>query len=145
MAVLVDTNVLLRLLQPHHPHAHMAQKALDILRARREPLTIAFQNLVEFWAVITRPLADNGLGFTTEEAVAEIGALKRFFVLLPELPLQREWERLVVTYGVSGKNTHDARLAAAMAVHSVNSILTFNTHDFARYAGISVLDPRTLS
>ncbi|HKV48296.1 MAG TPA: hypothetical protein VJN69_09410 [Candidatus Acidoferrales bacterium] len=77
--------------------------------------------------------------------MAEIGALKRFFVLLPELPLREEWERLVATYRVSGKNTHDARLAAAMAVHGVNSILTFNTDDFARYPGISVLDPRTLN
>lgn len=114
MAVLVDTNVLLRLLQPHHPHASIAQAALDVLRGRSEPLTITFQNLVEFWAVITRPLADNGLGFTIEQAVAEADALKRFFVLLPELPLQHEWERLVATYRVSGKNTHDARLAAAM-------------------------------
>jgi len=146
MAVLVDTNVLLRLLQPHHPHASsMAQNALDVLRGRSEPLTITFQNLVEFWVVITRPLADNGLGFTIEKAVEEVGALKRFFVLLPELPLQGEWERLVAIYRVSGKNAHDARLAAAMAVHSVNSILTFNTEDFARYPGISVLDPRTLS
>lgn len=123
----------------------MAEKALGVLRRRNEPLTVVFQNLVEFWAVITRPVAENGLGFTIEEAEAEVRAIKRLFILLPELPLQDEWERLVTAYRVSGKNTHDARLAAAMAVHGVNGILTFNTQDFARYVGISVLDPRTLS
>jgi len=73
----------------------------------------------------------------------EVQALKHFFTLLPELPLQDEWERLVAVHNVSGKNTHDARLVAAMIVHGVSTILTFNVHDFTRYP-ISVLDPATL-
>jgi len=52
-----------------------------------------------------------------------------------------EWRRLVVAHGVSGKKTHDTRLVAAMSVHGVAHILTFNTDDFTRYAGIIVLDP----
>ena len=36
MAVLTDTNILLRLLQPHHPHCRIAERALDIPRARNE-------------------------------------------------------------------------------------------------------------
>ncbi len=80
-------------------------------------LTIAAQNLVEFWAAITRPVDENGLGFTIEQAATEVEALKRLFVLLPEMPLLQEWERLIIRYRVSGKNTHDARLVAAMLVH----------------------------
>jgi predicted nucleic acid-binding protein len=38
---------------------------------------------------------------------------------------------------------HDARLVAAMNVHGVRRILTFNTDDFARY-GIEVLHPSSL-
>ena len=141
MAVLVDTNILLRLLQPKHPHAAKAEQAVETLRRRGEPLNLAAQNLVEFWAVITRPANENGLGFTTAQAIAEIRAIERLFVLLPEVPLQKEWERLVTTHNVSGKNAHDARLVAAMMVHGVNAVLTFNTQDFVRYP-ISVLDPR---
>ena len=74
----------------------------------------------------------------------QVLALKRLFTLLPEAPLQREWERLVTAHRVSGKNTHDARLVAAMMVHGVSSILTFNVQDFTRYAGIVVLDPGTV-
>jgi len=140
MAVLLDTNVLLRLAQPQHPSAPLAAKALKALRAGNETLHIAQQNIVEFWALATRPIDANGLGFTTRQAAEEVGALKRLFLLLPELPLQDAWERLVVEYRVSGKNAHDARLVAAMVVHGIESILTFNTQDFLRYGEIRVLN-----
>jgi predicted nucleic acid-binding protein len=87
MAVLLDTNILLRLLQPHHPHSPLAERALNILRKRNEVLNLTAQNLVEFWAAITHPVDENGLGFTTEQAAAEVDTLMRLFVLLPELPL----------------------------------------------------------
>jgi predicted nucleic acid-binding protein len=144
MAILLDTNILLRLLQPQHPHSLIAEHALTILRKEEKILNITQQNLVEFWAVITRPKMENGLGVPVEQAIGEINTLKRLFVLLPEIPIQDEWERLVATYRVCGKNTHDARLVAAMLVHGVDSILTFNAQDFTRYAEISVLDPLTL-
>src|ERR1035441_9787126 len=117
MAILLDTNILLRLLQPHSAHAPIAEKALNALRSRNEALQITAQNLVEFWAVATRPVTENGLGMTVDQAMAEVTALKRLFTLLPEAPLQSEWERLITTYRVSGKNSHDARLVAAMMVH----------------------------
>jgi predicted nucleic acid-binding protein len=113
---------------------------LKALRAGNETLHITQQNIVEFWVVATRPIDANGLGFTTRQAAEEVGALKRLFLLLPELPLQDAWERLVVEYRVSGKNAHDARLVAAMVVHGIESILTFNTQDFLRYGEIRVLN-----
>ncbi|MGA2848480.1 MAG: type II toxin-antitoxin system VapC family toxin [Terracidiphilus sp.] len=140
MAVLLDTNVLLRLVQPHHPSAPLALRALQTLRTSNEMLHITQQNIVEFWAVATRPIAANGLGFSPEQAAAEIDALRRLFLLLPELPLQEAWEQLVVDHRVSGKNAHDARMVAAMVVHGIENILTFNVQDFVRYAEIRVLD-----
>jgi predicted nucleic acid-binding protein len=106
---------------------------------------LATQNLVEFWAAITRPVDENGLGLTTKQAMAEVDALKRLFIPLQEVPIHEEWERLVVAYRVSGKNTHDARLVAAMIAHGVGSILTFNLRDFTRYREITAIDPRTLA
>lgn len=144
MAILLDTNILLRIAQPHSAQAPIAERALSALHQRNESLHIASQNLVEFWAVATRPVAENGLGMTVEQAMGQLLALKRLFTLLPEAPLQSEWEQLVTTYRVSGKNSHDARLVAAMMVHGTRGILTFNVQDFARYAGILVLDPRTI-
>lgn len=47
--------------------------------------------------------------------------------------IYQQWERLVVAYQVKGVNVHDARLVAAMLVHGLTYILTFNTKDFNRY------------
>lgn len=140
MAVLLDSNILLRLAQPHHPNAPVAASALRALCTSTQTLHITQQNIVEYWAVATRPEAANGLGFSTEQAKTEIQSLKELFVLLPEVPLEDTWERLVSDYHVSGKNTHDARLVAAMVVHGIESILTFNVEDFLRYREIRVLD-----
>jgi predicted nucleic acid-binding protein len=142
MAVLLDTNILLRISQPHSAHSPIAERALAALRFRGETLHIGSQNLVEFWAVATRPAMENGLGLAVEQAMRHVLDLKRLFILLPEAPLQSEWERLVTTYRVSGRNSHDARLVAAMMVHGIGSVLTFNVQDFTRYGGITVLDPR---
>src|ERR1019366_7519195 len=141
MAVVADTNIFLRILQPHHPHRSIAERALGALRARGEVMNVAPQNLVELWAVATRPVGENGLGLTSEQTAREIDQIKRLWTLLPEVPLFEEWERLVRTYQVCGRNTHDARLAAAMYVHGIENILTFNGKDFVRYTEIKVIDP----
>ncbi len=43
---------------------------------------------------------------------------------------------------VRREDAHDARLVAAMLVHKISQILTFNTQDFQRYPGIVVLSPQ---
>jgi predicted nucleic acid-binding protein len=50
-----------------------------------------------------------------------------------------------VDYRVSGVQVHDARLVAAMRVHGVRRILTFNTKDFARFDDIEAVHPADLS
>ena len=146
MATLIDTNVLLRLLQPHHPQCPSAERAVGTLRGQDETLHITPQNLIEFWAVATRPASENGLGMTVEMAAGELAAFQQLFSLLPETALIfQEWERLVTTHQVSGKNTHDAHLVAAMNVHGITRILTFNGQDFTRYSNILAVNPSTLT
>ena len=100
------------------------------------------QNLIEFWAVATRPAESNGLGLEVGEAAAELDRLKTIFGLLPDTPaIYLEWERLVRAHQVKGKEAHDARIAAAMLAHGVTHILTFNGGDFKRFAGVKAVDP----
>jgi predicted nucleic acid-binding protein len=140
--VLVDTNLLIRALQPHHPLYPAADGAITALRSQNRRLYLVPQNLIEFWTVATRPVEANGLGLSTAAARAEIERLERFFTVLHETPaLYPAWKRLVFEHQVSGKPTYDARLVAAMQVHGITSILTFNPSDFRRYAGIEVFDP----
>jgi predicted nucleic acid-binding protein len=146
MAILIDTNILLRLLQPHHPQGALVERAVSTLRTQSETMNIAPQNLMEFWAVATRPASENGLGMTVETAASELAAFQRLFTLLPESAIVfPEWERLVSTHKVSGKNTHDAHIAAAMNVNGITRILTLNVQDFARYPNISAVHPATVA
>jgi len=70
----------------------------------------------------------------------------RLFPLLDDSPaIFPEWQRLVAAHAVLGKNGHDARLVAAMLVHGVTHLLTFNTADFARFPGITALDPASIA
>jgi predicted nucleic acid-binding protein len=145
MAFLIDTNILLRTMQPHHPHCAPAERAVATLRSRSETLHVAAQNLIEFWAAATRPEGENGLGISMEAATRELTAIKRLFSPLPEIPVFGEWERLVARYSVLGRRTHDARLVATMKLQRVTHILTFNVDDFTRYDGIVVVHPATVS
>ena len=145
MTVLVDTNILARLAQPSHPHHSLALAALDALHVRGHDVAIVPQVLYEFWTVCTRPPAQNGLGFPTRQAHSEQVKASGLFRLLPDnASILPEWQRFVVRHDVKGRNAHDARLVAAMNVHGVGHILTFNVADFARYPGITVLDPQSV-
>ena len=93
------------------------------------------------------PLIETVLGLRQRKQIDSCNVQRRLFPLLPDLPtLYAEWRRLVVTYGVSGVQVHDARLVAAILSHGATHILTFNTADFARYApeGIVAVDPKTV-
>lgn len=46
-----------------------------------------------------------------------------------------------MTHGVSGKKSHDARLVAAMRVHKLTHVLTFNVDDFQRFPGVVPIRP----
>ena len=147
MAYLIDTNVLLRSADSAHPMYNDATNAVSLLRNQGETLCIVPQNLIEFWNVYTRPVNRNGLGHTTEEAGEEIRQIKAFFTFVADTAsIYDEWERLVVQYQVKGVNVHDARLTAAMLVHRLTHILTFNVEDFNRYAGeITPVNPTPIT
>jgi predicted nucleic acid-binding protein len=146
MNVLVDTNVLGRMVQVGHPQHRPALDATSVLSRRGDTPVIVPQVLYEFWVVATRPATVNGLGLTAAQAAAELARLKTLFPLLADTPaIYPEWERLVTLHRVSGKGAHDARLVAAMAVHGITQVLTFNTADFATFPGITALDPVTVT
>ena len=140
--MLVDTSVLIRTLQPHHPLYSSADRAIRLLPERGRKLHIVAQNLIELWVVATRPLGENGLGMTPVEAALELNRIKGIFLFLPETPaIYPAWEALVTQHAVSGKPSHDARLVAAMRVHGLTAILTFDRTGFSRFPGIEVIQP----
>lgn len=140
--MLLDTSTLLRTLQVRHPQYETVARALETLPSRGRDLHIVPQNLVELWVVATRPAEQNGLGMMPAAAAMELTRIKSMFPLLPDTAaIYPVWENLVIQYQVSGKTAHDARLVAAMKLHGLTSILTFDKTGFTRYAGIEVVHP----
>lgn len=87
--------------------------------------------------VATRPVAVNGLGKSAVDAAADLRRCRGLFTLLDGSPaIYPTWERLVSTAGIVGNRVHDARLVAAMMVHGVDRLLTFNVQDFRPFAGV---------
>lgn len=144
MAYLLDSNQLLRLNEPLDVHYRLVRRAVQRLQKQEERLCMVSQNLTEFWNICTRPAtARGGFGLSIAETHRRARLLERRFELLPEtLAVHEEWRRIVVAYSVSGLQVYDARLVAAMRVHKISHILTFDVGDFARYSDIIAIDPK---
>ena len=146
MIFLVDTNVLLRLVQQEDRMYADARRATITLLRQQHELSIIAQNLIEFWAVATRPQANNGLALTIADTAAHIKTFQQAFTLLSDTPdIFSEWQRLVELHEVRGRQVHDARLVAAMIVNGVSHLLTFDDADFKRYGEITVINPQTVT
>jgi predicted nucleic acid-binding protein len=142
---LLDSNAFLRLAKRGDPEHALIKTAIERLIEEGADLCYAPQNVVEFWNVFTRPKEKNGFGMTVAEADREASLIENQFTFLPDNEtIHSEWRRLVVSYGVSGAQVHDARLVAAMRVHGITHLLTFNQADFFRYRDITVVHPEQL-
>lgn len=145
---LVDSNVLLRYLDTTDAAHQTAVKAVNGLISQGHRLQIAPQNIIEFWAVASRPLEKNGFGWDVARCQSSIPLLLASFVLLPDtLTIFDEWQRLVAAYGIIGLHVHDTRLVAIMKAHGVDSLLTFNAKHFRRFEAdesIVVVEPASV-
>ncbi len=145
MSHLADTNILSSLAKRQSSQYAEVRRALTVLRHRGEEICLVAQNLIEFWAIATRPTNANGLGLSITKTFHEVRKFKRYFTFYGDVPnIFAEWEDLVFKHQVSGKNVHDARLVAAMLAHSITHLLTFNVKDFKRFHEIIVVDPHNI-
>jgi predicted nucleic acid-binding protein len=148
MASLLDSGILLRLVNADDQSHPIVKQAVDILIADNEELWIATQNIAELWNVATRPIANNGLALPPaeiarlyDETIAPICGVLTEAESHPVV-----FRRLLKQYDVVGKQVHDARLVASMLTWQIDSILTLNERNFRRYEpeGISVLTPSSI-
>ena len=115
--VLLDTSVLVAAVDLARDQ-HRACRS--VIEGRSCVLTA--QSVREFLVVATRPVTVNGLGLTTEQALANIAAIRRLVRLLPEeRPILSELLRLVVERALCGKRIHDAAIAAAASARTLSA------------------------
>lgn len=143
-AYLLDTNVVLRLVDRSDPVHVQCRQAVEHLILRGDNPCLAPQVLIEFWVAATRPQGDNGFGWTPDLAQAHVTHLRKLFPLLPDRPeVFDRWLQLVTEHAVLGKQVHDVRLAAFMQVHGVPAVLTLDPRPFRR-VGVTVIQPGEL-
>ncbi len=146
MAILLDTNVLLRWQEFRNPDYLLINRVVDQLLLRNENLFYTAQNISEFWNTLTRPISSNGFGYSPNEADERVSQIEsKFKFLSDEAEQYLVWRMLVVKYQVRGVQVHDARLVATMLHHGVTRILTFNAADFTRYKEIEALHPAVVA
>jgi predicted nucleic acid-binding protein len=143
MKYLADTNIYLRLINTNDPQSGLVSKAISTLIGDQHHLLIAPQSIYELWSVATRPVQANGLGWLPTQTRNIIDWLTLEFELLSDSnDLYSHWLELVTKHQVSGKPSHDARLVAAMQLHGLTNLLTLNTEDFKRFAGVNLFHPK---
>jgi predicted nucleic acid-binding protein len=119
--------VLLRQFEPGHSDHRAAVDSIIRLMESGEAVHVVPQNIAEIWAAATRSSAQNGLGLPVAVVAAALDHIERVFALLPDHPaIYDHWKRLVMTHEVVGNRVYDARLVAAMTVHGIGRILTFD-------------------
>ncbi|MBD2143866.1 type II toxin-antitoxin system VapC family toxin [Sphaerospermopsis sp. FACHB-1194] len=142
---IIDTNVVMRFCNPSDVQHHLATDAISRLLTQGDKCFLTAQILVEFWAVATRPVEVNGLGWSVETTRKTIDQVLRRFPLLKESEdIFPNWLNLVTTNKVMGKRTHDVRIVAVMLAYQVTHILTFNPSDFLLTTSIVVVRPQEL-
>jgi predicted nucleic acid-binding protein len=142
---LVDTNILPRMTRRSDPQHQVVDAALARLAGQGTVLHYRHQNVAELWNAMTSPVVRNGFGLSAAEAEREVRAIEAGMSFLPDSEaVYREWRRIVLQCGVLGVQVHDARLAAAMYVHSVAHILTLNVTDFSRFSDLTAMHPGSI-
>ncbi|WP_459556200.1 type II toxin-antitoxin system VapC family toxin [Lacunimicrobium album] len=141
MNILVDTNVLLRIVETSASDHEVAIHSTKILD-KTHTLVIVPQVGYEFWSVATRTKAANGLELSSSEADQKLEEMLVFFTLIDdERGIFHRWWDCVRTLEIKGVQSYDARLVAAMKRHQITHILTFNDAHFRRFSDVTVIRP----
>jgi predicted nucleic acid-binding protein len=106
------------------------------LEGEGRSLWISLQILREYLAAVTRPQATSP-ALPMGNAIANVRRFQQVFYVAEDRPTVLD--RLGAHFG-AGRQVHDANIVATMLEHGIY-LLTFNTADFRRLAGIIELEP----
>jgi len=102
--------------------------------------------LIEFWVIATRPVQDNGLGWTGRQTLTVLERFLDQFRLLQDTPaVFSAWMARTSTRPALGKKAHDLRLVAVIDAHSIDHILTFDARDFMPMDSKVPIHPRHMA
>lgn len=132
---MLDTNILLTATDAGRSAHERALEVINDWPAQGTTLYTSGQIIREYLSIATRPAAQNGLGLTVPDALDNARAFHARMLLLPEdTKVANRLAELLEETKSGGKQVHDANVVATMLVHGVDTVVTLNTGDFARFA-----------
>jgi predicted nucleic acid-binding protein len=139
--IFIDTNVLIYANVDEAPLHTLAVKTLTSLRDTGVELWTSRQVLREYLAVLTRPGAFASPP-PSDALAGNVEVFQRLFRIAQDGPeVTRHLLSLLRSIPMGGKQIHDANIVATMLAHGIGQLLTHNTDDFTRYAGIVTVRP----
>lgn len=132
--ILIDTNILIHSKNASSPDHLRAKNDLIKFAIGGYQLCVCPQVLRECYKVMTTPTASRGLGLMPTQAHVEItDILTAYTLTVDSNQVFTDWQNLVNSYSVSGKNAHDTNIVACMKTNGIDDILTYNPNDFKRF------------
>lgn len=139
MAALVDTNVLVYRFDPRFPKKQQLAKELLRRGIAEDSVRVPHQAIVEFVAVVSRPLLEGEPLLAPEDARREAEEfLSQFVVLYPTDGVVRQALRGAAAYGLSW---FDAHLWAYAEFFGLEEILSEDFQHGRWYGTVRVTDP----
>lgn len=130
----LDTNVLVAATDEGRPEHARAVEALTRWPADGVVLYTSGQIMREYLTVATRPVERNGLGLERGAAVANARTLRaRLGLLTEDVKVADRLLELLDEVDCGGKQVHAANVVATMLVHGIETVVTLDVSDFARF------------
>lgn len=141
----VDTNILLTATDEGRRDHELALSVFGLALENGIHLALSGQVVREYLVVATRPVAENGLGMKSVDAIANVREFRNRTLFLEEPEqVSRQLLSLVEELRISEKQVHDANIVATMLAHSIPVLVTENPQDFKRFASIETVGVRDL-
>lgn len=139
--VFLDTNVLLSATDTSRPRHNQARNVFKASLDTGFHLAISGQIIREYLVVATREPEENGLGLSPEDAVSNIETFTKRTAMIEESEEVSDYlSDMVSKYNLTGKQIHDANIAATMKTSSIQLLITENSEDFKEFDEITVIE-----
>lgn len=138
--VFIDTNVLVYATHTTAFEHAAARAALARLEAEGSDMWVSLQVLREYLAAVTRPQATSP-ALPMGTAIADVRRFRQVFdVAEDRTAVLGRLLALLGAHSGAGRQVHDTNIVATMIERGIYRLLTFNSADFRRFAGIITLE-----
>lgn len=139
--VFLDTNILVYANAAEAPLHQLALSAIETRYEAGVELWISRQILREYLVTFSRPQK-----FMNPRPISTVVERmrylqRRFRVVEDNSTVTARLLELVQRFPTGGKQVHDANIVATMLAYNIPALLTNNTDDFARFAGVITVLP----